>query len=146
HAEIVSFTDAIAADEMELISGVAETLVHLAERHSVWLVTKGNESEQRGKLQRSKLAHHFDGVEVLAEKNAAAYSALVERHGWNLNTTWMIGNSPKSDVNPSLAAGLRAVFIPHPHTWVMEEAQLSMQPDGERLIELKNFTELAQLF
>jgi putative hydrolase of the HAD superfamily len=146
HREIVSFTDAIAADEMELISGVAETLVYLAARHSVWLVTKGNENEQRGKLERSKLAHHFDGVEVLAEKNAAAYRALIERHGWDLKTTWMIGNSPKSDVNPSLAAGLRAVFIPHPHTWVMEEAQLSMQPDGERLIELANFTELAQLF
>ncbi len=58
----------------------------------------------------------------------------------------MIGNSPKSDVNPSLAAGLRAVFIPHPHTWVMEEAELSMAPDGDRLIELRSFTELAEIF
>jgi putative hydrolase of the HAD superfamily len=83
---------------------------------------------------------------VLAEKNTAAYKALVERHGWDLETTWMIGNSPKSDVNPSLAAGLRAVFIPHPHTWVMEEAELSMAPDGDRLIELRSFTELAEIF
>jgi len=146
HREIVSFTDAIAADEMELISGVAETLVHLAARHEVWLVTKGNESEQRGKLDRSRLAHHFSGVEVLAEKNTDAYRALIARHDWDLATTWMIGNSPKSDVNPSLAAGLHAVFIPHPHTWIMEEAELSMPPDGERLIELGNFTELAEIF
>jgi putative hydrolase of the HAD superfamily len=146
HDEIVSFTAAIAADEMELISGVAETLLHLSARHSIWLVTKGNENEQRGKLERSRLAHHFDGVEVLAEKNAAAYRALIERHNWDPKTTWMIGNSPKSDVNPSLAAGLRAVFIPHPHTWIMEEAELSMVPDGEKLIELANFTELAIIF
>jgi putative hydrolase of the HAD superfamily len=146
HAEIVSFTDAIAADEMELISGVAETLVHLAARHSIWLVTKGNENEQRGKLERSQLAKHFDGVEVLAEKNPAAYRTLVERHGWDLNTTWMIGNSPKSDINSSLAAGLRAVFVPHPHTWTMEEAELSMPPDGDRLIELASFTELSKVF
>ena len=33
-------------------------------------------------------------------------------------TTWMIGNSPKSDINPALACGLHAVFIHHPHTWV----------------------------
>ena len=26
--------------------------------------------------------------------------------------TWMIGNSPKSDVNPALEAGLNAVFVP----------------------------------
>jgi putative hydrolase of the HAD superfamily len=146
HAEIVSFTDAIAADEMELISGVAETLVQLAARHSIYLVTKGNETEQRGKLQRSQLAHHFDGVEVLSEKNPAAYKALVERHNWDLNTTWMIGNSPKSDINSSLAAGLRAVFIPHPHTWTLEVAELSMPPDGDRLIELANFTELVNIF
>jgi putative hydrolase of the HAD superfamily len=25
----------------------------------------------------------------------------------------MIGNSPKSDINPALAAGLNAVFVPH---------------------------------
>jgi len=146
HGEIVSFTDAIAADEMELISGVAETLHHISARHEVWLVTKGNEREQRGKLDRSRLAHHFSGVEVLAEKNADAYRALIARHGWDLATTWMIGNSPKSDINPSLAAGLHAVFIPHPHTWIMEEAELSMPPDGERLIELGNFTELAEIF
>jgi len=146
HDEIVSFTAAISAEEMELISGVAETLEYLKSRHSVWLVTKGNENEQRGKLERSRLAHHFDGVEVLAEKNTAAYRALIERHGWDLSKTWMIGNSPKSDVNPSLAAGLRAVFIPHPHTWIMEEAELSMQPDGERLVEIANFTELATIF
>ena len=32
----------------------------------------------------------------------------------------MIGNSPKSDINPALAGGLHAVFIPHAHTWVLE--------------------------
>jgi putative hydrolase of the HAD superfamily len=146
HRQILSFTDAIAAEEMELIAGVAETLHQLSARHTVWLVTKGNENEQRGKLERSRLAHHFDGVEVLAEKNAAAYIELIARHGWEPESTWMIGNSPKSDINPSLAAGLRAVFIPHEHTWIMEEAALCMPPDGERLLELENFTELANSF
>lgn len=146
HDEIVSFTAAIAADEMELIAGVAETLEQLAQRHTIWLVTKGNDKEQRGKLDRSRLSHLFDGVEVLAEKKTAAYEELIARHGWDKATTWMIGNSPKSDVNPSLAAGLHAVFIPHAHTWVMEEAELSMKSDGERLIELADFTELAKLF
>jgi len=146
HREIISFTDAIAADEMELISGVAETLHQLHARHTIWLVTKGNDAEQRGKLQRSQLAHYFHGVEVLPEKNEAAYRDLVSRHGWDAATTWMIGNSPKSDINPSLAAGLRAVFIPHAHTWIMEEAEICMQPDGKQLIELGSFTQLAEIF
>ncbi len=146
HREIIGFTDAIAADEMELLAGVADTLHQLAARHTVWLVTKGNEEEQRGKLKRSRLDHHFHGVEVLPEKNEAAYRALIDRHGWDADTTWMIGNSPKSDVNPSLAAGLHAVFIPHAHTWIMEEAELSRPPDGKQLIELESFMELAEIF
>jgi putative hydrolase of the HAD superfamily len=38
--------------------------------------------------------------------------------------TWMIGNSPKSDVNPALEAGLNAVFVPHAHTWVLEKQDI----------------------
>ena len=34
------------------------------------------------------------------------------------NDTWMIGNSPKSDINPALEAGLNAVLVPHENTWV----------------------------
>ncbi|HEY0307654.1 MAG TPA: HAD hydrolase-like protein [Acidobacteriaceae bacterium] len=146
HHEILSFTDAIAADEMELISGVAETLHQLSARHTVWLVTKGNDAEQRNKLQRSQLAHLFHGVEVLPEKNELAYRTLITRRGWDAANTWMIGNSPKSDINPSLAAGLHAIFIPHAHTWIMEEAELSTPPDGKQLIELSNFTQLADIF
>jgi putative hydrolase of the HAD superfamily len=146
HHEILSFTDAIAADEMELIAGVAETLNQLSARHIVWLVTKGNDAEQRAKLERSRLAHLFHGVEVLPEKNEAAYRALIARHGWDAATTWMIGNSPRSDINPSLAAGLHAVFIPHAHTWIMEDATLSTPPDGKQLIELENFSQLTEIF
>ena len=36
----------------------------------------------------------------------------------------MIGNSPKSDINPALEAGLNAVFVPHEHTWVLEKQDI----------------------
>ena len=38
----------------------------------------------------------------------------------------MIGNSPRSDINPALRAGLRAVFIPHPHTWELEHEEVDL--------------------
>jgi len=31
----------------------------------------------------------------------------------------MIGNSPRSDINPAMKVGLNAVYIPHQHTWHM---------------------------
>jgi len=58
----------------------------------------------------------------------------------------MIGNSPKSDINPALAAGLHAVFIFHKDTWVLEHAELATPPPGQHLVEIDAFAKLADLF
>jgi putative hydrolase of the HAD superfamily len=58
----------------------------------------------------------------------------------------MIGNSPKSDINPALAAGLHAVFLFHKDTWILEHAEVSPAPEGQRLIELDAFPKLTGIF
>jgi putative hydrolase of the HAD superfamily len=146
HARIVSFADSIAEQEIEVLPGVQETLHELKQRHRLIMVTKGNADEQNDKLERSGLAHLFSGVEVLPEKHETAYRTLATHHGCEASITWMIGNSPKSDVNPALAAGLNAVFIPHDFTWVLEHEIIDAPPDGQRLIELAAFAELTQHF
>ncbi len=146
HQRIVSFTDAIADHEIELLPGVAATLPDLSTRHRLILVTKGDPNEQQGKLQRSGLADHFSAIEVLPEKHHEAYMALAEHHGCESSTTWMIGNSPKSDINPALAAGLHAIFIPHDFTWVLEHETVNPPPEGQTLLELAGFAELAVQF
>ncbi len=143
HQRIVSFTEAIADHEIELLPNVSETLADLATRHRLILVTKGNPVEQSGKLERSGLAPHFSAIEVLPEKHNEAYLALVEHHRCDATTTWMIGNSPRSDINPALAAGLHAVFIPHDFTWVLEHETVNQPPAGQNLLELAGFADLA---
>jgi putative hydrolase of the HAD superfamily len=146
HAQIVGFTQAIATQEIELLPGVAETLAELEMRHRLVMVTKGNVQEQTDKLERSGLRGYFGAVEVLAEKNVAAYRELVARHGFDASTTWMIGNSPKSDVNPALGAGLNAVFVPHHATWVLEHEHVDAPPSGQRLMELSGLPALLESF
>ena len=85
-------------------------------------------------------------VEVLPEKDAAAYRTLAARHQCDPARTWMIGNSPKSDINPALAAGLHAVFLPHGFTWVLEEEAINQPAPGQRLLELAAFTDLIHHF
>jgi putative hydrolase of the HAD superfamily len=58
----------------------------------------------------------------------------------------MIGNSPKSDINPALACGLHAVYIHHPHTWVLEHELRDDPPAGQHLLEVENFGDLLQWF
>jgi putative hydrolase of the HAD superfamily len=146
HRRIVSFVDSIANAEIELLAGVRETLAELAARHTLHLVTKGDRAEQTGKLARSGLEPYFTAVEVLAEKDPDAYRTLAHQHSLERETTWMIGNSPRSDVNPSMAAGLNAVFIPHDFTWVLEHETVEAPPAGVRLLELATFADLLQHF
>ncbi|HSY68717.1 MAG TPA: HAD family hydrolase [Edaphobacter sp.] len=146
HRRIESFAQSIADQEIELLPNVASTLADLATRHRLIMVTKGNPEEQIDKLQRSGLAPHFTAVEVLHEKHDHAYRTLASQHGCETNNTWMIGNSPRSDINPALAAGLHAIFIPHDFTWVLEHEVVNQPPSGQHLLELATFAELARYF
>jgi putative hydrolase of the HAD superfamily len=146
HRRIESFAQSIADQEIELLPNVASTLADLATRHRLIMVTKGNPQEQTDKLQRSGLAPHFTAVEVLHEKHDHAYRTLVSHHGCEASNTWMIGNSPRSDINPALAAGLHAIFIPHDFTWVLEHEVVNQPPSGQHLLELATFAELARYF
>jgi putative hydrolase of the HAD superfamily len=143
---IRDFARSIAEQEIELLPGVAPTLAELASRHRLILMTKGDHAEQAGKLARSGLAQHFSAVEIVAEKDPPTYHEVLARNQLARPTTWMLGNSIKSDINPALAAGLHAVFLFHPDTWVLEHAQLDAPPPGQHLIELDNFPALTTLF
>jgi putative hydrolase of the HAD superfamily len=146
YQRILSFADAIGHHEIELLPRVSETLSDLSTRHRLILVTKGDHAEQTGKLQRSGLAAHFRAVEVLPEKHDEAYLALSAHHRCEAGCTWMIGNSPRSDINPALSAGLHAIFIPHAFTWVLEHETLNEAPEGQHLLELASFADLLHHF
>ncbi len=128
----------------ELLPGVEPTLAELAGRHRLLLFTKGQHEEQTGKLARSGLGALFSRVDVVAEKDVAAYRRLIVEAGLEPSVSFMIGNSPRSDINPALAAGLRAVYIPHPHTWEREHEPIDHS--DEKIISLPDFQSLLQVF
>ena len=146
HERIRSFAHQIADHPIEVLSGVPETLQYLSERHRLILMTKGALAEQSGKVERSGLKEYFAAVEIVAEKNPAAYAGVVEKHKLNPDATWMVGNSPKSDINPALAAGLHAVFVPHGNTWILEHEKVNPAPPRQKLLIVGRFAELREHF
>jgi len=143
---VIGFANSIAEQEIELLPNVEETLSDLASRHRLILMTKGDHTEQADKVRRSGLATYFSAIEIVAEKDPAAYRAVLARHNLAPAASWMIGNSPKSDINPSLTAGMHAVFLFHKDTWILEHAALSTAPQGQHLIELDSFARLSDIF
>jgi len=146
HETIKSMAFKIAEHPMEILPAVPETLAQLAERHRLFMVTKGNFAEQTGKVERSGLKDYFTAIEVVTEKNVGAYRAVVEKFGLVTDITWMIGNSPKSDINPALEAGLHAVFVPHSNTWMLERDELRQHASDGRLLHLNKFADLCDCF
>lgn len=129
----------------DLLPGVAETIPELAARHQLILFTKGQRDEQTRKLERSGLAPYFSRVETPREKNPDSYRRLVLDAGLDRQRTFMIGNSPRSDINPALRAGLRAaIYIPHEFTWDMEHEELDA--GDPRILELPSFRALLDVF
>lgn len=127
-----------------VIEGVPETLHYLAPRHGLILFTKGHPVEQSLKLKTSGLAIFFRHIEIARAKNPSIYSDLTTRLGLDRARTWMIGNAPRSDINPALAAGLNAVYIPHAQTWRLENEEISQGPG--HLLVLERFAELVRYF
>ena len=85
----------------------------------------------------------FHAREVVFEKSIETYRDMITKHRLSPGQTWMIGNSPRSDINPAKAAGLGTVFIPYHTTWLHELEEIS--PNGDTLM-LENFGQLAQHF
>ena len=146
HETIHGFARTIAEQPVRVLPRVMETLEYLRERHHLILVTKGNFPEQSGKVERSGLKHFFRQVEIVPEKNTSTYENIVDHYRLAREQTWMVGNSPKSDINPALAAGLNAIFVPHDDTWVLEHEELAEPKPAARLMVLSSFAELAKHF
>lgn len=145
-AQVRSFAHSVENHAIEFLPKVPETLEYLRQRHRLILVTKGAAAEQMGKVERSGLGGYFDSAEVFVEKNTAAYARMIGQFGLDRRSTWMIGNSPKSDINPALAAGLHAVFVPHGDTWVLEHEELTAAPADQSLLIVGSFAELREHF
>jgi putative hydrolase of the HAD superfamily len=142
---ILAFGDRVRRMPIQYLPGVTETLAVLKEHHRLILFTKGDREEQRDKVERSGAMVYFHHLEITGEKLPLDYLRLLETHGLDRDETWMVGNSPRSDINPALEVGLGAVFIPHPNTWSLEHEEV--RPTiGARLKILKRFSELLDHF
>ena len=127
-----------------LFPQVPMILENLSKKYQLYVLTKGNIEEQKKKLERSELLKYFQSAFVESEKNIQTYERILKTNQWDVDEICMIGNSPKSDINPALKLGMHAVFIPYEHTWILDDEPLIQ--NQRRLKIIKSFSELHNLF
>jgi putative hydrolase of the HAD superfamily len=126
---------------LDLRPGVAEVIYELHGSYRLLVFSKGDFDEQYGKVRKSGLGAYFEQVVIAGEKDADAYRRIVAQYSLSPARTFMIGNSPRSDIVPALEAGLWAVFLPHPHTWEFEHHDLPAHP---RLLRAESIHDLPE--
>ena len=143
-ARIDAITGAMPTREVAVLEGVVETLEVLGRSHRLGLVTRGDPADQWAKIDGSGLRDRFARIAVVPSKVEATYRGLVADWGLDPARTTMIGNSPRSDILPARAAGLRAVLVTHASTWRLEVVDLD--PADEGVAVLERFEDLLRLF
>lgn len=131
---------ALCAHPVELLDGVQDTVVGLASRVRLVLVTKGDILHQESKLAASGLGSLFEGVEVVSDKTVKTFERVFTRYGIEPSQAGIVGDSLRSDIAPMLAVGGWAAHVPYPITWSHERAEV---PIGHpRYAQLDRFADV----
>lgn len=123
---------------------VIETLHLLNEDYNLFVLTKGEHEEQSGKIKRAGIHEIVEKYYVAPEKDDSTYLSLLKENNWKAEETCMVGNSPKSDINPALRCGMFAIHIPYRDTWKLDNEPV--KSDNGRFMELEDFASLIKIF
>ena len=130
----------------DLLPHVPGIVEQLASRYRLVLITKGDPLHQNAKVAGSGLAHHFEQIEVVDEKDPATYRRVIARHRIDPEGFVMVGNSLKSDVLPVLEIGGIGIHVPYQFTWALEQAEMAQHDtDTGRFHVLEHLGQLPAL-
>jgi putative hydrolase of the HAD superfamily len=102
-------------------------LAELRTEFRLGLLTKGAPEVQRRRIVDACLSDAFDLIAVVPNKSAAEFRVLLAELGGDPRSSWSVGNSVASDINPALEVGMRAVWI-DAHVWEHERREMRTLP------------------
>lgn len=140
---VASRVEAMANTTLEgrpVVDEAAQEVLALLQARNFRLVlsTKGELELQETKILNSNLMHCFHWMFVVAEKTEWVFQRIAEECNLDMAESWSIGNSMRSDVNPALRLGMRAILI-HKKSWAFEQEE---PYDKTRLFEVSSLKQV----
>ncbi|MBI3441744.1 MAG: HAD family hydrolase [Proteobacteria bacterium] len=99
--------------------GTIEAINLLTEHYSVYIVTQGDHSVQKDRLSHLSFKDKLSDAFIVEKKNKETFSDIAQRLGFKPDEVVMMGDSLKSDIIPSVAAGMQAVWV-EADNWSLE--------------------------
>lgn len=129
---LMKLGNSVYEQAFEPLPFMEKTLKELASRgHELCLYTGGDESVQRSKVRQLKLERFFDNrIFVTPHKTSEVLDRMITHKAWDRKRTWMIGNSPRTDIVPALKAGIHCIYIPAEKEWEYNKVEVDVEPKG----------------
>lgn len=127
---------------VHLIDSAAQVVEELSRDYKLILISKGELFHQEHKVASSGLADFFSGVEIVSEKDQSVYARILAKYDIAPSNFVMVGNSLRSDIDPILKLGARAIHIPYEITW-KHESQSSLHPDDPDYVMCNSLVDVA---
>jgi putative hydrolase of the HAD superfamily len=134
---LIDLGKAVLQHPVELLPGIRDAVEAVAAMHAVVLITKGDLFHQERKVARSGMADVFRRIEIVSEKDAAAYARVLAEFAVPPDQFVMVGNSLRSDIEPVVRLGGWGVHVPYHLTWA-HEAEHGLGPQSERVLTVES--------
>ncbi|OWA37370.1 HAD family hydrolase [Saccharibacillus sp. O16] len=131
-AQLMKLGLSVYDQEVEAYPGMVETLERLrSEGHGLYLYTGGEDKIQQRKIDQMKLSTYFGGdIFIRQHKNVQALEGILKAKSLPRTTTWMIGNSLRTDIAPALTADLNAIYLKQEREWAYNLVDLDHSSKG----------------
>ena len=122
-----------------LIEGAFDALKRLAHRHPTAVYTQAGDRAYQLSCVEATGVHEILGrnrIVVCERKTAAAFESTLDAFGIaDPASVWMIGNSIRSDINPALETGARAILVEVSDPWAFD----LVPPVSEDFVRVSSF-------
>ncbi len=107
-----------------------ETLSRLKEAgHELYLHTGGDDKNQLRKIAQLELGTYFEHRIFISEhKDHTALSSILKNIESDPDSTWMVGNSLRTDIVPALEMDINAIYIPAETEWKYNIIDIAVEP------------------
>ena len=105
----------------ECLEAVINTL---KDKFRLGILTAGERWVQERRLNQFEFRDKFFAVEIVTEKNKDTFSVFCSKYKVSVSESWMVGDSPRSDILPAIGIGLKAVLLRSNNWQVVEDAAL----------------------
>jgi putative hydrolase of the HAD superfamily len=114
-----------------LIEGSIDLLSWCRNKFKLALVTRGEESLQEKKIHKLGLEKYFDLIKIVSQKDEQEFRQVIEFFNISANSTWIIGDSLKAEIETGLRIGANCIFFNYTHAsykWIQERNYSIVSP------------------